>query len=153
MPETRMAEPGAELATWCQFFNEIGILHQLSRTVLERHLPAGMSAAHFSVLNYLVRVKDGQTPRALAAALQVAKTTMSHTLSGLQARELIMIKRNPLDGRSKQVWLTPAGGRLRLAAIGSLGEDVARLAGQFDTRRVRAVNRLPAVRQAAGASG
>ena len=50
------------------FFNEVGILAQLSRAVFEARLPEGFSVPQFSVLNHLERVRDGQTPLALAQA-------------------------------------------------------------------------------------
>jgi hypothetical protein len=64
------------------FFNEVGIIAQLSRAVLEAHLPDGVSASQFSILNHLIRVSDGRTPLELAKAFQVPKTTMTSTLSG-----------------------------------------------------------------------
>ena len=120
-------------------FNEIGIIAQLSRTVMEEELPDGLTAPHFGVLNHLTRVRDGQTPLALATAFQVPKTTMTHTLGGLEARGLVELRPNPKDGRSKQVWLTDKGRAQRLEAVARVSarmgpfaeafpaEDVARL--------------------------
>ena len=73
MPETNPA-------VFFEVFNEIGIIEQLSRAVLEARLPDGLIAPHFTVLNHLVRVKDGQTPVHMARAFQVPKTSMTHTL-------------------------------------------------------------------------
>ena len=92
-----------------RFFNEIGIIEQLSRAQLEARLPDGMIAPHFAVLNHLTRVRDGQTPLALARAFQVPKTTMTHTLKGLEQHRLVEMRPNPEDGRSKRVWLTDQG--------------------------------------------
>lgn len=128
--------PGPDLATALPLvftvFNEIGILNQLSRALFEARLPDGVTVAHFSILNHLIRVRDGQTPLRLAGAFQAPKTTMTHTLAGLEARGLVETRRNPDDGRSKQVWITPAGRRFRDEAIGLLAPDVAKLAAGFD---------------------
>lgn len=109
------------------FFNEIGIISQLSRTLLEAGLPEGMIAPHFSVLNHLIRVEDGQTPQALARAFQVPKTSMAHTLAILVKRNLIEMRPNPKDGRSKRVWLTEEGRSFREKAIANLNPDIDKI--------------------------
>lgn len=129
----------ATTAAWFAFFNEIGIIHQLSRAVFEARLPKGVTVAQFSVLNHLVRVRDGQTPLNLAAAFQVPKTTMTHILAGLEERELVATRPNLQDRRSKQVWLTEAGRDFREGAIGCLSGDIAALAEKADTARIAAV--------------
>ncbi|MEL6316640.1 MAG: MarR family transcriptional regulator [Pseudomonadota bacterium] len=111
-----------------EFFNEIGIIAQLTRAIFEARLPDGITQPHFSVLNHLVRVEDGRTPLALARAFQTPKTSMTHTLAGLEERGLVEMRPNPEDGRSKQVWLTQAGRAFRERAIQSLAPDVAELA-------------------------
>lgn len=119
------------------FFNEVGIIQQLSRAMLEKRLPDGVTVAHFGVLNHLIRVNDGQTPLKLASAFQVPKTTMTHTLAGLESRGLVTLTANPADGRSKLVWLTEAGRAFRNEAIAALGPDVARLASKIDADAMR----------------
>ncbi|MEM9975891.1 MAG: helix-turn-helix domain-containing protein, partial [Pseudomonadota bacterium] len=84
--------PDSPLETYFTFFNEVGIIGQLSRTLLERHLPKGYLLPHFSVLNHLIRVRDGPTPLALARAFQVPKTSMTHTLAGLERGGLIEMR-------------------------------------------------------------
>lgn len=138
--ETAPAGAAAELLPlFFGFFNEVGILQQLSRAMLERRLPDGVTVAHFSVLNHLIRVNDGQTPLKLASAFQVPKTTMTHTLAGLESRGLVTLKANPADGRSKLVWLTETGRAFRDEAIAAIGPDVARLASKIDADAIRAV--------------
>lgn len=121
------------------FFNEIGIIEQLSRAFLEAQLPNGIIAPHFSVLNHLIRVRDGQTPLVLARAFQVPKTTMTHTLGGLQKHGLVDIRPNPKDARSKCVWITDAGRTLREETIAALAPDlraVAEVVSPTDLDRV-----------------
>lgn len=108
-------------------FNEIGIISQLGRALLDARLPEGIIGSHFSVLNHLVRVKDGQTPLELANSFQVPKTTMTHTISGLKKHNLILIKPHPEDGRSKQVWLTEKGINLRNNTIAALSPQLVEL--------------------------
>lgn len=126
-------------AMFFRLFNEIGIIEQISRAFLEARLPDGLIAPHFSVVNHLVRVKDGQTPLALARAFQVPKTTMTHTLAGLERHGLIETRPNPEDGRSKQVWLTKKGRAFRDGAIESMGPLFADLARGVDAEKLAAV--------------
>lgn len=120
-------------------FNEIGILGQLSRALLEARLPPGMLTSHFSVLGHLIRVRDGRTPLELARAFQVAKTTMTHTLTGLQDAGFVEMRPNPRDGRSKRVWITDAGRAFRDHAIAALGPDLEDIARHFPRDRAEAV--------------
>ncbi|MEM8824182.1 MAG: MarR family winged helix-turn-helix transcriptional regulator [Pseudomonadota bacterium] len=106
-------------------FNEIGILSQLSRAAFEARLPDGVLLPHFSLINHLVRVADGQTPLVMARAFQVPKTTMSHMVSVVAKRGWVELRANPKDGRSKRVWLTPAGRAFREDAIASIAPDLA----------------------------
>ena len=117
-------------------FNEIGIISQLSRARMEAELPDGLLASHFGVLNHLIRVKDGQTPLKLATAFQVPKTTMTHTLMGLEKHGLVEMRPNPRDGRSKCVWITEAGVSLRNETIMKLGAGMQDLAEAFPTEKI-----------------
>lgn len=99
------------------FFNEIGIISQLSSSTFERVLPHGLTMSQFSVLNHLSRLGDGKSPSYLAKAFQVTKGAMTNTLSKLQARDFIDVRRNKTDGRAKLVFLTPAGGSARADAL------------------------------------
>jgi DNA-binding MarR family transcriptional regulator len=117
-------------------FNEIGIIEQLARSLMESRLPSGLTVPHFSVLNHCMRVKDGQTPLVLARAFQVPKTTMTHTLAGLEKRDLVEIRQNPKDRRSKCVWITDKGKEFRVQAIASLDPDIAVFAEQFSKGQI-----------------
>lgn len=127
-----------DLPLYFQLFNEIGIIGQLSRAAAEAGFEDGMLMTHFSVLNHLIRVRDGQTPLALARAFQVPKTSMTHTLAGLEKRGLIEMRPNPKDGRSKQVWLTEAGRAWRDRAIQGMGQNFMALADAFPAERIAA---------------
>jgi len=99
------------------FFNEIGILAQLSQTQFERLMPAGMTIAQFTVLNHCVRVGDGKSPARLARAFQVTKGTMTSTLHRLEQKGLIAIHANQDDARSKIVQITEAGRAMHESCI------------------------------------
>lgn len=118
-------------ALYFSLFNEIGIISQLSRAMMEARMPAGMLVSHFSVLNHLIRLGDGRTPLAIARAFQVPKTTMTHTLAGLEANDYVDIRPNPKDRRSKCVWLTEAGIDFRNETIRQLDPDLAAFQAAF----------------------
>lgn len=126
-----------------EVFNEIGIIEQLGRTMLEAHLPKGLIAPHFAVLNHLRRVGDGSTPMAMARAFQVPKTSMTHTLAGLEKAGLVEMRPNPEDRRSKQVWLTEPGRVLWAGVVAGLAPEFRALAARLD--RERAAQILPAL--------
>ncbi|MEP5632567.1 MAG: MarR family transcriptional regulator [Tateyamaria sp.] len=128
--------PDQNPAVFFEVFTEIGIIEQLSRAVLETRLPKGLIAPHFAVLNHLVRVQDGRTPIEIARAFQVPKTSMTHTLKGLEARGLVDVRPNAEDGRSKRVWLTKAGHALRADTIATLAADFVKLSEGFDVARL-----------------
>jgi len=137
MPNT----PDTHTATslYFELFNEIGILGQLSRALFEARLPDGLVLPHFTVINHLIRVQDGRTPLQLARAFQVPKTSMTHTLAGLEKRGFVTMRVNPGEARSKQVWLTHAGRRFRDTAIAGIAPDLAGMADTLDPEEVRAV--------------
>ncbi|MEM9795059.1 MAG: MarR family transcriptional regulator [Pseudomonadota bacterium] len=129
-------------------FNEIGILGQLSRALFEARLPTGVLVPHFSLVNHLIRVRDGQTPLTLARAFQVPKTTMTHTISVAVKHGWVELRPNPKDGRSKQVWLTEAGRAFRERAIADLMPDLADVSATLDGAAQEALlEQLTALRQ------
>ena len=120
-------------------FNEVAIVAQLSRALFEARLPEGVQVGHFSLVNHLLRVRDGQTPLALARAFQVPKTTMTHTLAGAERHGWVALRPNPRDGRSKQVWATEAGVRFRDDAIAALAPDLADIVAGVGAGRLAAM--------------
>ena len=112
---------------WFRLFNDIAILAQLSGALMEARLPPGFLVSHYGVLSHLVRVQDGRTPLDLARAFQVPKTTMTHTLAGLEKAGLVRTAPNPADGRSKCIWLTDAGRAFQARAVAALAPDLKAL--------------------------
>ena len=121
------------------FFLEVGILSQLSRAMFDLRLPPGIAVAQFSVLNHLVRVRDGRTPLDLARAFQVPKTSMTHSLAVLERHGLIRLAPNPADGRSKCAFITAEGRAFRQAALEALAPDMRALAARFPAVRLAGV--------------
>ena len=120
------------------FFNEVGIIEQLSRAMFEARLPDGLIVPHFAVINHLMRLGDGRTPLAIARAFQVPKTSMTHTLAGLEKHGFVRTAPNPDDGRSKCVFLTDAGRAFHGEAIGALAPDIAEMLESIPAEDIRA---------------
>ena len=99
------------------YFNEIGIIAQLSNALFERNLPDGLTNSQFSVLNWFHRVDSQATPGRLAAAFQVTAGAMTNTLKKLEAKSLVKIEPDELSGRKKKVTITPQGAKVRKEAI------------------------------------
>ncbi len=136
------------------FFNEIGIISQLSTALLAKSLPDGVHPSHFAILNHLVRMGDGKTPIRIAGAMQITKMTMTHSLKVLTEKGFITTGPNPDDARGKLVFLTEQGRAFREEAIGRvigmfgdilgpehreimdrLGPDLAALRAHLDQNR------------------
>ena len=131
-----------------RFFTEIGIIEQLARNAFERVMPGGLTLSQFSVLNHFTRRGGAQSPLSLARAMQVSKGTMTNTLQKLEAKGLISMAPDPVDGRGKQVSLTETGLALRQAAVAALAPDLESLIAAFGERRfARATPFLSAVRE------
>lgn len=143
-----LSGPDQKIALFFSFFNEIGIIAQLSGRMLETGLPNGFLVSHFAVLNHLVKRGDGTTPLALARAFQVPKTTMTHTLSGLEEAKLIRFAPHPDDGRSKCVMLTDKGRRFRDRAMETLQPEIELMSERFSPKDITAaVNLLAKMRE------
>ncbi|MCX7288369.1 MAG: MarR family transcriptional regulator [Rhodobacterales bacterium] len=125
--------------TFNAFFLEVGILAQLSRALFEARLQPGFTLSQFTVLNHLVRVRDGRTPLELARAFQVPKTSMTHSLAVLEQHGLVETRPNARDGRSKCVFITEAGRAFRLTALQAVAPESEALAGRFPAARLAAI--------------
>lgn len=123
--------------------NEISIIAQLSRAMMEAVAEDGLTQPMFSVLNHLARVPEPATPLALALAFQVPKTSMTHSLALLEKRGLVDLRANPQDGRSKLVHLTDQGRALRNRTIAGLAEHYGGLRQEIDMERLAEL--LPAL--------
>ncbi len=114
---TKPEKDQANAAEVFAFFTEIGIISQLSTALLAKTLPDDVHPSHFAIVNHLYRVGNGWTQVRIAAAMQVTKTTMSHSIKVLEGRGLIELRPDPEDGRAKQVFITEKGRAFRQKAI------------------------------------
>ncbi len=134
-PEGAPGAPGTVFA----FFNEIGIINQLSSTLFAQVLPDGVHPSHFSIVNHLVRLGDGKTPVEIARAMQVTKNTMTHSLKVLEGRGFVSVVPNPDDARGKRVYLTDPGRSFREEAVAAV---VARFGPLMGPEQLAAMGRM-----------
>lgn len=103
-----------------RFFNELGIIEQLSNTKLEQTLPPELNRSQFGVLNHMVRLGKLESPAELASAFQVSRPSMTNTLQKLASKGFVVIEPNPDDGRGKIIRITKAGEEIRARALEAL---------------------------------
>jgi DNA-binding MarR family transcriptional regulator len=142
-PETQAEDDPLRLVF--AVFNEIGIIDQLASARFMRVMPGGLHLSQFTVLNHFVRLGGERTPLELARAFQVSKGTMTNTLQRLHAQDLIAIRPDPKDRRSKRVTITEAGRATHAAAIEALRPEIAALSDRLDLPRLAEI--LPDLRR------
>jgi DNA-binding MarR family transcriptional regulator len=128
-----------------QFMTEIGIIHQLGSTVMERSLTDGLTLPQFAVLNHLVRLGDEQSPVELARAMQVTKATMSSTLGRLERKGFVSGNPDPDDGRSRRIAITAKGRKVRDRAITAVASHIADMEKEIGIAAIE--NGLPLLRK------
>jgi len=101
-------------------FARITAIERLATQRLELVLPDGLSSTGLDVLNRLAISTDALAPQALASALLLSKSAMTHTLQRLERLELIAISADPADGRRKRIVLTAGGAAAQRAAAAAL---------------------------------
>lgn len=138
-------DPTAALFT---YFNEIGIISQLSGNLFERNLPDGLTSSQFGVLNWFIRVDNEATPGRLATAFQVTGGAMTNTLKKLEGKGLIKVEPDDSSGRQKRVTITASGRRMRDKAISAAAPMFTEFAAQFSANSIaRQTKELQKVRQ------
>lgn len=135
--------PNNEAELVFRYFNEIGIISQLSSKMFESALPDGLTNAQFSVLNWFIRVDDEATPGRLATAFQVTAGAMTNTLKKLESKQLIKISPDPTSGRKKKVVITAKGRRCREHAIAAAAPLMRELTETLDFKELS--SQLPAL--------
>lgn len=114
-----------------RFFNEIGIIEQLTRAQFEQGLPHGLSMSQFRLLNHFARLGGERTPVELARAFQVTKGAVTNAVQKLEAKGFVQTRPDPSDGRGKLVSLTRAGRRARDDAVATLEPFVPKLLAEI----------------------
>lgn len=136
---------GADLQIAYGFFNEIGIISQLSSNQMQRAMPHDLTQSQFSVLNWFVRVDTQATPGRLAKAFQVTRGAMTNTLQKLQAKGFIDIQIDPASARQKIVTLTATGRRARDSAMSANHPQLTAFLEAFDINTIERA--LPLLRR------
>lgn len=109
--------------------NEIGIISQLAGAKLESVLPYRMTMPQFRILNHFVRLGGERNVNRLAQAFQVAKPTMGGVVESLRRKDLVCLRQDPDDKRSKLVSISEKGREAHGAAITLLGPVLAAVDG------------------------
>jgi len=102
--------------------------------------PTGLTADEFGIYSVLMSA-DALTPSDLARWMSAPATTVSSVIKRLEQRGHLTRRRNPDDGRSFVVGLTPAGRRAHAAGVGAFVPVLERVVSALGTRE-------PAVRRA-----
>lgn len=94
-----------------RIINWIGIIDQLVGTQANRLLKhLGMPLPQFVMLNHFShRPAEGKTVTSVARALQQPQPGITKTIQKLLAKRWLREQVHPEDGRSKMLFLTPAG--------------------------------------------
>ena len=124
-PKARMSDP---LLPTLSLFAALSAAHHAAQRLIEARLPPGLNGSQFAVLERLAWQGEGQTPADIAQVFGWPKTSMSHTVTVLETRGLVRLERNPRDGRSKCLWLTPKGRALALKGRAAVEADLASIA-------------------------
>jgi len=115
-----MSKPPPDAPLLFGFFNEIGIIEQLTRAKFERGLPHGLTMSQFRILNHFARLGGEQSPAGLARAFQVTKGAVTNAVQKLEAKGFVATRPDPHDGRAKFVRLTTDGQAAHRDAIATL---------------------------------
>jgi len=135
-------------ATLFVFFNEIGIISQLTSVLFERSLPDGLNSSQFGVLNWFARVDSEASPGRLATAFQVTGGAMTNTLKKLADKGLVKIEPDASSGRKKRVTITAKGVAMREKAIASAGPMLQEIAEEFSVGKIaKQLKELQKIRQ------
>jgi DNA-binding MarR family transcriptional regulator len=107
------AEPSAETSVP---FRSIGftlssIGYAVSRRFREILAPLELEPREFALLR-AVGAAEGQSQQAIGERLQIPPSRMVAFVDALQARSLLERRHNPLDRRTRELHLTPAGRQL-----------------------------------------
>ena len=101
--------PAVQAHPFVEVFSEIGAIEHYLRMAVTKHLPAGMTHAHFELLQWFMRHGDGQTPAELARILLMTKGAVTNILQRMSKMGWIAVLADTADGRKKRVKITRAG--------------------------------------------
>jgi len=124
-----------------QALTEIGIIHQLTETILRASLPKPLTLAQFKVLTHLIRVPEVNTPTRITNAFQVTKGAMTHTLGLLLKNGFIKIVADEIDGRTKHVHITKTGQDILMQAVTAMAPNFIELGSQLNATELETLTK------------
>ena len=101
--------PAVQDQPYVEVFTEIGMIEHYLRMAVARHLPDGMTHAHFELLQWFLRYGDGQTPAELARMMLMTKGAITNILQKLEKMGFVVVLADCDDRRKKRVKITRAG--------------------------------------------
>lgn len=84
----------------CALLTEVGIVERLARNRFEAAMGDGLRLPHCRVLNHLVRLGDGRSPKSLAAAFRLSKSATTNSVRRLQACGFVDVRTRRIAGAS-----------------------------------------------------
>ena len=119
-------------------------LSHLTRTLLDEHLGDVMAPSDFAL--YSVVAAEGKiTPSRLASILGMPPTTLSYVIRQMENRGELRRVRNPADGRSVLLQLTPKGRRLTDRAMLGFSNAISAFRAELDVDEAALLQQLEAM--------
>ncbi|MBI3089450.1 MAG: MarR family transcriptional regulator [Candidatus Tectomicrobia bacterium] len=132
----------------CIGFLVNNLARQFKKGMNERLAPYEITVAQWTILARLWE-QDGVTQKDLAKSLQLEGSTIVWLIDKLEKKRFVVRKTLPADRRSTQIFLTPAGKRLRdelpafhvgLDEIATASASAAEVEGFYKLLRLMSVN-------------
>lgn len=137
-PDPRNA-PAVQAHPYVEVFTEIGAIEHYLRAAVTKHLPEGMTHAHFEMLQWFLRYGDGQTPAELARMMLMTKGAITNILQKLEKMGFVVVLADCDDRRKKRVKITRAGLEVSNAIMKDMKAKTEALRDGFTDDEFRAV--------------
>lgn len=120
-----------------QVFDEISLIEHGVRVAITRALPVGLTYPQYEVLGLIARRGDELTPAAIAEALKMTPSALTHTLQLMERTELVSVEACVHDRRRKRVRLTAGGREAYARAMAAIRPKVEKLRDGFTQKEFR----------------
>ncbi|MES2724040.1 MAG: MarR family transcriptional regulator [Pseudomonadota bacterium] len=131
--------PAVQAHPYVEVFTEIGAIEHYLRAAVTKHLPEGMTHAHFEMLQWFLRYGDGQTPAELARMMLMTKGAITNILQKLEKMGFVVVLADCDDRRKKRVKITRAGLEVSNAIMKDMKAKTEALRDGFTDDEFRAV--------------
>ena len=101
------------------------------RDQIAESLPAAINVSQYELMRLFDLKGNGLTPAEIAQSLQTPKSGVTALLQRLEASGFVRIEPCPEDGRKKQVWITPEGQEIYIAAVAAIRPKMEKLREAF----------------------